>query len=520
MLTIIRKEIQLLYFVVLAVVACGLSTSMFLMSIGSIGLVLVWLLEGNFQEKIQKIKSNKIALLLIAFYFIHVIGLLYTSNFEYGFKDLRVKLPLLIFPLVLVSSVQLERKWIIRILIVFLISVFISTIYSFLIHKNIIEIERDLNDPRSISRFISHIRLSLNICLAIFILLFYFYQLKGKHYLWKLILITWFLYFLYVLESATGFTILIISLFVIFGYFIITSQKIILRALTLVVLISTVTFVFIYIYLVVSQYYQPRDLDISNLEKQTKYGEIYEHDTTNLQLENGYYLWLYIAQNEMSTAWNERSDFNYDGIDKKGQPIKWTIIRYITSKGLRKDRDGVNALNKEDIENIENGIATTALLEESGLKRRIKIIIYEFDTYLKGITPNGSSVTMRFEFWKTGWHLFKKNWLIGIGTGDVDDQYMKQYRLDHTELQVRFRNRAHNQYLTILITFGIIGFSIFILSLIWPFINSKENLGLIYILFFTITCISFISEDTLETQAGVTFYAFFNCLFLFLNKHE
>lgn len=515
MLTALRTNIQLLYFIILAVVACGLSTSMFLMSVGSIGLAVVWLIEGKFKNKIEILKKNKVALFLIGFYLIHIVGLLYSHNIEYALKDLRVKLPLLLFPFILATCIQLDKKWLDKLLLLFIGAVLVSTVYSFLIHKNIIEIERDLNDPRSISRWISHIRLSLNICLAIFILIFHFKEWKGQHYIWKVLLILWWLYFLYILESATGFSILIFSVFVIFGYLSITSQKTIVRAISLGFLITTTLIVFAFIYMVISQYYQPRDLDLSKLETHTKYGEPYDHDTTNLQLENGNYIWLYVAQNEMEEAWNKKSDFYYSGIDKKGQPIKFTLIRYLTSKGLRKDRDGVNALTKKDIENIENGIATEIILEESGLKRRLKIIVYEFDSYLRGHTPNGSSVTMRFEFWKIGWHVARENWLIGVGTGDIDDVYMKQYRLDKSELLIQYRHRAHNQYLTILITFGVIGFIIFMTSLLLPFILLKTNISLTYLLFFTIVAVSFFGEDTLETQAGVTFYAFFNSLFLF-----
>jgi len=35
-----------------------------------------------------------------------------------------------------------------------------------------------------------------------------------------------------------------------------------------------------------------------------------------------------------------------------------------------------------------------------------------------------------------------------------------------------------------------------------------------YLSFFIIAVISFLTEDTLETQAGVTFFAFFNSFFL------
>lgn len=515
MLQFFHRNIQLFYFGSLAIVICGLSTSMFLMSLGTITVSAVWLLEGNFKNKWQSAKTNTVLLLLAGVYLLHALALLYSHNLDYGINDLRIKLPLLVFPVVLATGIRLEKKYIDWLIWIFIASVFLSTVYSFLIYKNIISIDRDMSDARTISRLISHIRLSLNICMSIFLLFFYFKDLTGKNYFWKIIGAIWFIWFLYIMESATGFSILAISFLVICGYLAVTAEKTVYRTASVGILVLMIMIVGIFIYTVITQYYQPRDLDISHLEEKTPYGERYEHDTTNLQLENGYYLWLYIAQNELEAAWNEKSEFEYQGLDKKDQPIKWTIIRYMTSKGLRKDKDGVKQLTKEDVANIENGIASTEFLHSSGLKRRIKVILYEIDSYLRGITPNGNSVTQRFEYWRIGWNLFKANLLIGVGTGDVDDEYRKQYRTDKSSLMLKFRHRAHNQYLTFLITFGVIGFLIFMISLIWPLIVYRHEITLLYLLFFTIIAFSFIGEDTLETQAGVTFYSFFNALFLF-----
>jgi hypothetical protein len=48
----------------------------------------------------------------------------------------------------------------------------------------------------------------------------------------------------------------------------------------------------------------------------------------------------------------------------------------------------------------------------------------------------------------------------------------------------------------------------------------KKTVDYLYITFFLIAVVSFLTEDTLETQAGVTFFAFFNSFFLFVFKKE
>ena len=65
-------------------------------------LALVWLLSGHFKDKFQRITINKalLPLLLCAgLYVLYCIGMLYSSNLDFGRKDLLLKSPLLFLPL-------------------------------------------------------------------------------------------------------------------------------------------------------------------------------------------------------------------------------------------------------------------------------------------------------------------------------------------------------------------------------------------------------------------------------------
>ncbi|HEY6435204.1 MAG TPA: hypothetical protein VIY47_01325, partial [Ignavibacteriaceae bacterium] len=55
-------------------------------------------------------KENKAAIILVGLFFMHVIGLLYTSDFEYAYKDIRIKAPLLLFPIIFGSTSVLNGK--------------------------------------------------------------------------------------------------------------------------------------------------------------------------------------------------------------------------------------------------------------------------------------------------------------------------------------------------------------------------------------------------------------------------
>jgi hypothetical protein len=60
----------------------------------------------------------------------------------------------------------------------------------------------------------------------------------------------------------------------------------------------------------------------------------------------------------------------------------------------------------------------------------------------------------------------------------------------------------------------------FLFTLFYPMIRLNKIHDFLYITFFIVAAVSFFTEDTLETQAGVTFYAFFNSFLLFTNPFK
>ena len=120
----------------------------------------------------------------------------------------------------------------------------------------------------------------------------------------------------------------------------------------------------------------------------------------------------------------------------------------------------------------------------------------------------------RYEYWKTSLSIIKKHWLIGVGSGDLKNVFNEQYKESHSKLLPIWWQRSHNQFLRITAAFGIIGFIWFMISLIYPPVKSGKYKHYLYQVFFMIAIFSMLSEDTLETQAGVTFFAFFNSFFI------
>jgi len=85
--------------------------------------------------------------------------------------------------------------------------------------------------------------------------------------------------------------------------------------------------------------------------------------------------------------------------------------------------------------------------------------------------------------------------------------------LSHTSL------RSHNQYLSITIAFGIIGLLWFLWILLYPLKINQLYKDWRYVAFLIIMAVSMINEDTIESQAGITYYVFFS-LFLYLLSIE
>lgn len=229
-------------------------------------------------------------------------------------------------------------------------------------------------------------------------------------------------------------------------------------------------------------------------------------------------MWLYICNEELEKEWNKKSHLDYNNAKINGQKLKFTLIRYLTSKGFRKDSIGISKLTSKDIANIESGMANYIFEDKYALYPKIYQAIWEIDVYNKGNNPTGNSITQRFEYMKAALGIIKANFWFGVGTGDVKDEFLKQYEQTNSKLSLKKRLRAHNQYITFLLTFGIFGFIIVLISIFYPFIKHKGYNNYFLMVFLIIALLSFVNEDTLETQIGVTFFSYFYSLFLFGTK--
>lgn len=517
-LSIYRK----LYLFGLLVLAIGLPLSSVLVSISQFILMGTWLLERDFKAKFFKIKNNKILWAFFLLPLLHLIWLINTSDYIYALHDLKIKVPLVIFPLVLGTISPLSQKELKWVLYTFIFSVFCGTSVSFAILTGIYPVE--YHDIRGISIFISHIRFGLMILLAMFLIAYYLNTNLKKLALWKklavLALILWFLTFLIILQSVTSWVALILVLLL--TYFRNSRQikskliRFMLAGSLSLIILSTVSL----ISKVYFDFYHTKTLNLSTLPNKTPRGNKYLSDTTSNLKENGHYIRILICYKELAETWPTLSDIPFRGTDANGYSIRSTMIRYLTSKGLPKDTDGLLSLDNKDIALIENGYASCVYRKKFIPYVKLYNILWEIDRYIKSGDANNKSIVQRVEFGKAAINIIRENFWFGVGTGDLKIAYQQSYKELNSNLNKSNQLRAHNQFLTFFVTFGILGFILAIFSMLYPGYKMAHYKGIALVVFLLMIFISMLNEDTLETQAGVTFYIAFYTLLVFSNNNK
>lgn len=505
------------YFLGLVMLAASLTLSPFVMSVAQFWLIGIWIIDAivnkDFKAKCSRFGHNKAAVLLVAFYLLHVVGLIYTTDFQYAMKDLRVKLPILLLPFLFASTTPLDRKHFNLLMNIYVLSVFVATWFSFAAY-----LKHDYNDVREISHFISHIRFCLHIVFCMAITAYYLFKRPAKW--WskaiQFAIILWFAYQIYIFESLSGYAVLAAVVVVSILYAFLhwktgTGWRIAVIAVAVIALAaSSIT-----LYKIVKPMLKVEEVNFSTLEKTTAQGNPYWHDTIHNPIEDGRYVGLYYCRTELREAWPQRSSLAFDGQTTNGENLEATLARYLTSKGLRKDAEGVMALTDTDIHNIEQGIANYNNWAHPGVRARLSSTIFEYNLYQRYNNPNGGSLSQRIEYTRASFHIIKQHWLFGVGTGDVPTAFAQTYDEIQSPLNQEFRYRAHNQYLAITVAFGLVGLALFLLALLYPYFSSKKNRHYLYTIFLCIMLLSMFPEDTLETQAGASLFAFFDALLLF-----
>ncbi len=488
-----------LFLLSLVLLAIGLPASKFLMSLGQFGLLLAWLVKGNYKQSVKQFFTNPALVVLSSLWILHLLGLFYTDNFSYALRDIRIKLPILVLPFFSAPFLPLKRKEQLWVFHFFVATVLVVSCIGFY---------RKITAPElPFSPFISHIRYSLMVVFSMFITV-YFIQQKLVYKAVYVAVLVWLAITLYFLGSLTGMVVLVLSLAFTVMFLPANRFKWIKWLLASGIVVAAVIIFYTHYYLPYQQQNIPKEKPV--LEYSAS-GEKYYSDFSfdkGVNRENGYYIWQNIAWNELRESWQKVSQVPFD--DSSLNAVKYTLVRYMTSLGLDKDAENFKKLSDDDIRAIERGIANYRLKEMNKFERRMYQTLWEIEVWKKHGDPSGHSLVMRFIYWQSAINVWKQHPVLGVGTGDVFDE-VKRWQQNHSLLEEPFFAHPHNQFLSILVAFGISGFIWFVIWIFYPVIKMKSY-HWVSLSFWAITIFSYLNEDTLETQAGVTFVMFFSTI--------
>jgi hypothetical protein len=253
------------------------------------------------------------------------------------------------------------------------------------------------------------------------------------------------------------------------------------------------------------------------INEKTALGNHYDFVANKSTRINGTPVYTYICGYELKEEWSKKSTKGIFEINPSGYENYYILIQYLASKGyLKKDAETFNKLTVHDIKNIESGINNCCPSQSRGLLNRLIKLREEFYEQ----DPNGKTIKQRFEYVKAGYSIFIKHPLLGVGSGDLDDAFKSHYKETNSTLKIENRLRTHNQFLTYFISLGLVGGILFIYLIYKSFIYFYQQQIQLGFYFLILISISFLSEDTLETQMGATLFGLFYGLFISSKKNE
>lgn len=482
---------------------------MFMMSLSLIYLSLIWLYFSSSKAVLktvqQTIFKNKALLFTLLIFLLYLVGLLYSNDLQTGLQEVKTKLPFLVLPLVFAHpNLDLNRLKKNKLLLLFSLTTVVVSFINF----SVFQLVSNAENTRQMSLFYSHIRFS--IC-ASFSMLFFLHLIfsnaqKSVSVLY-FFFIGWMGFYLVYSQSYTGLALCLIGLVL----YTLKCQKI---ARSLRILFSGfILLIFVFSFFKINQEYQffknRSQINQNNFKQYTVNQNAYLHDFKNTQVENGYYIWRNICEEELKTCWNKASHQDYSKADQKQNPQYATLIRYMTSLGLTKDSVGFSKLNDAQIKEIEQGQTNYRFSHLSKFQQRIYETLWELDYYNQGIAPINGSLVQRFAYWKTGLKTYlNNNLLFGVGSGDLKIAMQPHFLDSKLKDHAKFWNKPHNQFITFLVLFGAVGCLVLILTMLIAFSHSSLLFKIVTLVLF----LSMLTEDTLDTQAGATIFSFFYTL--------
>lgn len=123
----------------------------------------------------------------------------------------------------------------------------------------------------------------------------------------------------------------------------------------------------------------------------------------------------------------------------------------------------------------------------------------------------------RVSRWEAIYQYAMKKPLIGYGSGSEDAVVLQAYREDNLMHALEYEYGPHNQYLSFLLAYGLLGLGCFIFYLFYQVRLALLDRNVIYFYLILSIAISCVFDSVLYLNTTIIFFAFFGNLFTFLS---
>ncbi len=120
-----------------------------------------------------------------------------------------------------------------------------------------------------------------------------------------------------------------------------------------------------------------------------------------------------------------------------------------------------------------------------------------------------TSTNIRYTIYETAENLILEAPFTGYGIGDYNDALIKSYKEEGNQLLADAKYNSHNQYLSLLLIGGIVLLLVFVFMIGMNLVYAIRFNNQILILFLVFYAIVMFTENILERESGIIFFAFF-----------
>ncbi|MCL2328362.1 MAG: O-antigen ligase family protein [Bacteroidetes bacterium] len=473
-------------------------------------LAVFWLVQQPSKQNFKLLAERRMPLVIIACCLVFIVRCLWQLPSDDTIGEIQRWAVFAVFMLIFGSMQSLNHRQFFAIVCIYTASVVICSVFNFVYF---ILNEASNVDVRRASIFMWYIRFVLFCLMGVAICVYYL--LFQKHIVLpryaKILFLcgfVWLVFYLIFIKSITGYVgLLILCLLSIYER--IRQYK---KYDFLVVFFVIFTILGVRVGYEAHFFLNPDEIDIEKLDTHTKQGNKYWEFEQRGFIENGHWNNLYICRREIVDNWHLYSDVPLFETNVKGFAVYDNLKRYMTSKNLRKDAEGLAQLTAEDIRNIEKGYTNYRFTSQFKLSSRIYESLEEGYMKSKGSNSQGKSIMQRIVFWRVSFNVFLENKLFGSGPKYYQEKLHAHYA--HIGLDEKYWHQTHNQFLRILTTYGIVGFVCFVLTLLCIPIFSRKKMTMLSVAWYSIFVISMTNDDTLVSLYGIMFVSLFCGLFL------